>query len=66
MISDTADVWYKCSDYYDPADDRGILWSDPDLGIPWPAASPLISGKDGRLPRLHDVPRDQLPPYGVS
>lgn len=66
VLSETADVWYKCSDYYDPSDDRGVLWSDPDLGITWPAAHPLISGKDGRLPRLCDIPPDQLPAYGVS
>ena len=40
VISDTADFEYKCTDYYDPADEGSVLWNDPDLGIPWPTATP--------------------------
>ena len=65
VLSETADIWYKCTDYYDPADDRGLLWSDPDLAIPWPVLNPLISGKDTRQPRLCDVAADQLPVYAA-
>jgi dTDP-4-dehydrorhamnose 3,5-epimerase len=64
VLSDTADVWYKCTDYYDPTDDHGVLWSDPDLAISWPVSNPLVSGKDVRQPRLCDVAADQLPVYG--
>lgn len=42
-----ADVIYKCSDYYSgAADQRGVTWNDPRLGIPWPVAAPLLSEKD--------------------
>ncbi len=59
--SETADFLYKCSDYYDASDDRGILWSDPALGIAWEAANPTVSTKDQQLPRLADVARELLP-----
>jgi dTDP-4-dehydrorhamnose 3,5-epimerase len=61
--SATADFLYKCSDYYDSADDRGVLWSDPAIGIAWDEAEPMVSAKDLALPRLADVPRALLPRY---
>jgi dTDP-4-dehydrorhamnose 3,5-epimerase len=45
---------YKVDAYYDPVRDAGILWNDPDLGIPWPEAAPVLSDKDKTLPRLAD------------
>ncbi len=48
VLSETADVHYKCSQLYDPADEGGILWSDPELGIAWPIDRPILSGKDAR------------------
>lgn len=45
---------YKVDAPYDPERDAGILWNDPDLGIPWPVADPVLSGKDRALPRLAD------------
>jgi len=61
--SETADFLYKCSDYYDAPDDRGILWSDPDIGIPWDTPEPILSAKDQRYPTLAEAPRDLLPRY---
>ena len=61
VLSEVADVHYKCSDIYHPADDGGIAWNDPALGIPWPIAAPVLSGKDGTYPRLADVPPERLP-----
>ena len=52
VVSETADVVYKCTEEYSPAHDRGIIWNDPDLGIPWPVGEPVLSQKDARLPRL--------------
>ena len=61
VLSESADFHYKCTDVYSPASERGIAWNDPDLGIPWPVTSPLLSGKDAAAPRLKDAPL--LPVY---
>jgi dTDP-4-dehydrorhamnose 3,5-epimerase len=61
--SETADFLYKCSDYYDGPDDRGVLWSDPGLAINWDMPSPIVSEKDQRYPPLAQIPADQLPRY---
>ncbi|MGD9018110.1 MAG: dTDP-4-dehydrorhamnose 3,5-epimerase [Desulfobacterales bacterium] len=61
VLSDEAHVTYKCSDIYSPSDEGGILWSDPDIAIDWPVASPLLSPKDTQFPRLKDIPSDRLP-----
>lgn len=63
VLSETAAFLYKCSALYDAADDRGILWNDPDIGIQWPHAAPQLSSKDQRLPRLRDVGADALPVF---
>ncbi len=54
-LSEIALVVYKCTDFYCPGDDRGIRWDDPDLSIPWPADSPVLSEKDANLPRLAEL-----------
>jgi len=54
-LTPTADILYKCSDYFDPTDDRGIVWSDPAIGIRWPVHAPILSTKDQRLPNLKDA-----------
>jgi dTDP-4-dehydrorhamnose 3,5-epimerase len=55
VVSPTADFEYKCTDYYDPSDEGSILWSDPDLDIPWPIANPVLSAKDESAKRLVDL-----------
>ena len=55
VLSDTADFEYKCTDYYDPSDEGCILWSDPDLNIPWPIAYPVLSTKDESAKRLVEL-----------
>lgn len=62
-ISERALVHYKCSDFYSPECEGGILWSDPDLNIDWPVKTPLISEKDSRYRLLRDVPIERLPVY---
>lgn len=54
VTSDSADFLYKASDYYAPAHERSILWSDPDIGIEWPACAgtPTVSAKDGAAAML--------------
>ena len=49
VMSETADFQYKCTDFYDPADEGGILWDDPALRIDWPVEDPLVSEKDSAL-----------------
>jgi len=51
-LSDTADVLYMVTDEYAPECDRGILWNDPEIGIDWPIAAPILSSKDAQLPAL--------------
>ncbi|PJN58974.1 dTDP-4-dehydrorhamnose 3,5-epimerase [Paenibacillus sp. GM1FR] len=48
-------VLYKVDEYYSPENDRGILWSDPALGIDWPTSNPVLSDKDQRHPMLKDA-----------
>lgn len=63
VLSETATVLYKCTDFWHPADEYGIIWDDPDLAIPWPAAAPVLSDKDRQYLRLRDLPPEQLPAY---
>ncbi|MGF1903785.1 dTDP-4-dehydrorhamnose 3,5-epimerase [Aliivibrio salmonicida] len=55
VLSDTADFQYKCTDYYDPTDESGLLWSDPDLDIDWPILEPLLSEKDMHQPTFSAI-----------
>lgn len=61
VLSDTALFFYKCSDFYAPEDEGGILWSDPDIGIKWPVNTPLVSEKDQRYGFLKTLSPNQLP-----
>jgi dTDP-4-dehydrorhamnose 3,5-epimerase len=60
VLSDAATVHYKCSDVYAPDAELSIAWNDPDLAIPWPVSSPLLSPRDANARRLRDVPRERL------
>lgn len=55
VLSEVADFQYKCTDYYQPEDEGGLLWNDPDVGILWPVAEPQLSAKDQLNPRLRDL-----------
>jgi dTDP-4-dehydrorhamnose 3,5-epimerase len=52
VLSEEADVLYHCSDLYDPEDQAGVRWSDPELAVAWPVAEPLLSERDRALPTL--------------
>ena len=61
VLSDSADFMYKCTDFYTPDDERGIIWNDPDLGISWPIGERRLSKKDQRFSTLAAVAPDELP-----
>ena len=52
---------YLVSGYYDGSDELGVLWNDPELGITWPVAAPILSDRDQTAPKWADVP-DELRP----
>ena len=63
VISETAEFAYKCSDFYAPDEERGIIWNDPQLAIPWPldGAEPILSPKDAAYGILADMNENDLP-----
>jgi dTDP-4-dehydrorhamnose 3,5-epimerase len=63
VLSETALFSYKCTAFYNPQTEGGVLWNDPDLAIDWPVAEPILSPKDLTNPRLKDIPREKLPVY---
>ena len=60
VLTDTADVDYQLSSYYDPSTEAGVAWDDPEIGVEWPIDEPLLSERDRSAPKLAEV-RDQLP-----
>jgi len=63
VLSDTAEMIYKCSDFYAPHAERGVIWDDPDLAIDWPLGGepPTLSAKDAGYGTLATRPREDLP-----
>jgi dTDP-4-dehydrorhamnose 3,5-epimerase len=57
VLSERAQVEYKCTDFYHPADELVIAWNDPGLAIPWPIAAPMLSERDRQ-----GTPLDELVP----
>ncbi len=66
VLSDSAIFSYKCDDFYFPECEKGILWSDPDIGIKWPIDNPILSDKDSNYPCLKDIPKEDLPDFSVN
>ncbi|MFZ1746897.1 MAG: dTDP-4-dehydrorhamnose 3,5-epimerase [Nitrospirales bacterium] len=62
VLSDVAEVEYKCTDVYAPGGEVTIRWNDPRIGIQWPIEQPLLSTKDAAGLLLGDL-CDQLPDY---
>ncbi|MFA5073010.1 MAG: dTDP-4-dehydrorhamnose 3,5-epimerase [Nitrospirota bacterium] len=58
VLSETADVVYKCTKEYSPEDEQGIIWNDPDLNVTWPLSDPILSKKDVLNPRLNECGKD--------
>ncbi len=55
VISEQAQVEYKCTDFYHPEDEIGVVWNDPQIGIEWPVPAPVVSDKDRTLPTLAEL-----------
>ncbi len=64
VTSETALFSYKCTDFYNPATEHGIIWNDPDIRIEWPIEQPVLSTKDAVYPRLKDLRSENLPQFG--
>ena len=60
VVSDSARIAYKVTDFYDPGGEISIAWNDPEIGIEWPIDAPLLSDKDHSAARLADL-KDALP-----
>lgn len=58
VLSEVAEVEYKCTAFYDPGDEIAIRWNDPEIGIDWPTAEPVLSAKDAAAPSLAELVRD--------
>ncbi len=63
VLSESAQVEYKCTDLYDREDELGLRWNDPEFAIAWPIDDPLLSAKDADAPDLADLSA-RLPHYG--
>jgi dTDP-4-dehydrorhamnose 3,5-epimerase len=60
VLSESAYFHYKCSNYYHPEAECGILWSDVDIAIAWPLTTPLLSPKDRLYPTLKEIASESL------
>jgi dTDP-4-dehydrorhamnose 3,5-epimerase len=63
VLSEVAQVEYKCTDLYDASDELGLSWDDPEIDIAWPIGDPLLSKKDAVAPTVSDS-FDHLPDFG--
>ncbi len=66
VTSDSALFSYKCTDLYRPQNEGSVLWNDPDLGIDWPIAEPILSPKDLAGLRLKEIPAERLPGFHAA
>lgn len=62
VLSEAADLFYKCDELHSPKDEISIRWNDPDIGVDWGCANPALSPKDAAAPFLAEV--NNLPIYG--
>lgn len=66
VLSETALFAYKCTDYYNPQAEGGIMWNDPGLNIDWPVKDPVLSDKDRKYPPLKDIKINALPQWSKN
>jgi dTDP-4-dehydrorhamnose 3,5-epimerase len=63
VISDEADFEYKCTEFYNPNSEVGIMWNDPDIDIDWPISDPIVSDKDNKNFLISEIPNTLIPKY---
>ena len=61
VLSEMAEFFYKCDEFYSPADEITVRWNDPAIGIAWGIQSPLLAPRDATAPPLAEV--QALPAY---
>lgn len=63
VLSEVADFHYKCTEYYHPEDEHGVIWNDSDIGIEWPKfeVMPVMSAKDMAFQKLYEIAVTELP-----
>jgi dTDP-4-dehydrorhamnose 3,5-epimerase len=64
VLSETAEVQYKCTGHHNPAAERSLAWNDPDIAVAWPLENPIISDKDRAAPSLKDYLKN--PAFGEA
>jgi len=62
VLSETADFFYKCDEFYNPKDEIVVRWDDPAIGITWGVESPSLAARDAAAPLLSEI--ENLPVYG--
>ena len=60
-LGEENEILYKCTDYYYPDDEAGVVWNDPELEIRWPVTNPIITPRDAAYPKLDDIDPARLP-----
>ena len=62
VLSESADFFYKCDEFYSPSDEVTLRWNDPSLGINWGCDAPKVSARDSQGRTLAEL-KAQLPSY---
>jgi dTDP-4-dehydrorhamnose 3,5-epimerase len=57
VLSDIAEVQYKCTGHHNPEAERSLAWNDPDIAVAWPVSEPTLSARDQSAPSLADYLR---------
>jgi len=58
-------LWYLVDGYYNPDDELGLAWDDPEVGADWGVAGPVVSGRDRTNPRRNAIPAGLMPKVGL-
>ena len=61
VLSEEATLSYKCSDFYHPETEHGVIWNDPEINIDWPIQDATFSKRDLGFPKLAEVSAENLP-----